>query len=108
MTTDLTQAVRIDLRRDGGRWRIALRFPVATETGLRQDRHGRRIAPAFVQTVTVERAGAPVFSAHLGAHLARWPTIEFELEAAAPAETLSLTWTDQSGRRHTQPLPLAG
>lgn len=106
MTTDQGNTVQVEVRRDGARVRIALRFPVATETGLRQDRRGRRIAPAFVQTVTVERAGAPVFSAYLGPNLARRPALEFELDAAAPGETLSLSWTDASGRRYTQALRL--
>jgi hypothetical protein len=107
MTTS-DKTVQVSVRREGGRARIALSFPVDTESGQRQDSKGRRIPPAYVQTVTVERGGTAAFAAHLGPNLSRMPIVEFDLEGISRGETLKLVWTDQAGQRYEQALSLEG
>jgi sulfur-oxidizing protein SoxZ len=99
-------AFQATTRRDRGRVTISLRLPIATESGRRQDAKGRRIPPAFVRTLSVEWAGAVVFTAHLGPNLACYPTVAFDVDGAKKGDVLRVAWTDQSGARVEQDVTL--
>jgi hypothetical protein len=96
--------VKVTTQREGSRVRIRLKFPLPTEPLRRLGADGRTRPPLFLQTVVVERDGAPVFSGHFGPFMARFPEVEFELEGLARGQALALRWQDSAGGEHEQRL----
>ena len=94
--------VDITATRDGARTRVRMVFPVQTDAGHRGSGTGRPVPAKFVQTVTVERGGAPVFVAHLGPNMARLPEVTFDLEGIGLGEELRVVWTDNAGKERKQ------
>lgn len=102
----MADPVTITQTRSGGRVRIRLKFPLATEPARRVDAGGRARPQRFVRSVVVERGGTVVFSGHFGPYLARLPEVEFELDAAAQPGEFVLRWEDSLGKNYEQAFAL--
>lgn len=76
------------------------------ETGNRKDKNGYPIPRNIIHTFVANFAGKEVFRAELNSGISANPFIAFNLRVDGPGD-LELTWTDDSGARTVERLPLA-
>jgi sulfur-oxidizing protein SoxZ len=71
------------------------------ETGQRKDAAGKVIPAWYIQEVTANHNGNPVFSAQWGPAISKNPFLQFNLKAAKAGDKVSVTWKDNKGETRT-------
>ena len=79
--------------------RVLMAHPI--ETGQRKDGAGNLVPLHFIQTITAQLNGKPVFQAETSQAIARNPVCGFKLKGAKTGDKLSITWTDNKGDKRT-------
>jgi sulfur-oxidizing protein SoxZ len=79
--------------------RVLMAHPM--ETGQRKDASGHVIPLHFIQTVTAQLNGRPVFQAETSQAVARNPVFGFKVKGAKPGDKLTITWIDNKGDKRT-------
>jgi len=79
--------------------RVLMAHPM--ETGQRKDASGNVIPLHFIQTITAELNGKPVFQAETSQAVARNPVFGFKLKSAKAGDKLAVTWVDNKGDKRT-------
>ncbi|HKC44340.1 MAG TPA: thiosulfate oxidation carrier complex protein SoxZ [Burkholderiales bacterium] len=79
--------------------RVLMAHPM--ETGQRKDASGNVIPLHFIQTITAELNGKPVFQAETSQAVARNPVFGFKLKGAKAGDKLAVTWVDNKGDKRT-------
>jgi sulfur-oxidizing protein SoxZ len=70
------------------------------ETGQRKQ--GGKVVPLhFIQTITAELNGKPVFSADISQAISRNPVFAFKVKGAKAGDTIRVTWKDNKGETRT-------
>lgn len=67
------------------------------ETGLRKDPAGQVIPAWFIQQVTAQLNGTPVFTAEWGPSVSRNPFLQFVVKGAKAGDRIAVTWRDNRG-----------
>ena len=79
--------------------RVLMAHPM--ETGQRKDASGNVIPLHFIQTITAQLNGRPVFRAETSQAVARNPVFGFKVKGAKAGDKLSITWIDNKGDKRT-------
>jgi len=91
--------IRAKLEGDVLEVRVLMAHPM--ETGQRKDASGNVIPLHFIQTITAQLNGRPVFQAETSQAVARNPVFGFKVKGAKAGDKLSITWIDNKGDKRT-------
>ena len=75
--------------------RVLMAHPM--ETGQRKDASGKPIPLHFIQTITAQLNGKPVFQAEVSQAISRNPVFGFKVKGAKAGDKLAIVWTDNKG-----------
>lgn len=93
--------MRIRAQSAGDKTTVRVLMSHEMETGLRKDAAGKPIPAWFIQEVTAQLNGKPVFSATWGPAVAKNPFLQFVLKGAKPGDKVAITWRDNRGESRT-------
>lgn len=71
------------------------------ETGQRKDASGKVIPAWFIQEVTAQLNGKPVFTAEWGPSVSKNPFVQFVLKGGKAGDKIAVTWRDNRGETRT-------
>ncbi len=71
------------------------------ETGQRKDAAGKNIPAWYIQQVTAQLNGKPVFNAYWGPAVAKNPFMQFNIRGAKVGDKVSISWLDNKGEKRT-------
>jgi sulfur-oxidizing protein SoxZ len=75
--------------------RVLMAHPM--ETGQRKDASGKLIPLHFIQTISAQLNGKPVFQAEVSQAISRNPVFGFKVKGAKAGDKLAIVWTDNKG-----------
>jgi len=93
--------MKIRAKLDGDVLEVRVLMAHPMETGQRKDASGNVIPLHFIQTVTAQLNGKPVFQAETSQAVARNPVFGFKLKGAKAGDKLAVTWVDNKGDKRT-------
>jgi sulfur-oxidizing protein SoxZ len=97
--------IRARLEGDVADVRVLMAHPM--ETGQRKGPDGKLVPLHFIQTITAQLNGKPVFQAEVSQAISRNPVFGFKVKGAKPGDKLTITWIDNKGDRRTDEVTLA-
>ena len=71
------------------------------DSGFVKDAKGEIIPPHFIQQLTFEYDGKPVFSADWGGGVSKDPYVKFAFKGAKKGDELKISWVDNKGATDT-------
>jgi sulfur-oxidizing protein SoxZ len=77
------------------------------ETGQRKDAAGSVVPLHFIQTITAQLNGKPVFQADVSQAISRNPVFGFKVKGAKTGDKLTISWTDNKGDKRTDEVTIA-
>ncbi len=98
--------IRATLQGDVADVRVLMAHPM--ETGQRKDPSGKVIPMHFIQTITAQLNGKPVFAADVSQAISRNPVFAFKVKGAKAGDKISVTWTDNNGDKRTDEVAIGG
>ena len=98
--------IRATLQGDVADVRVLMAHPM--ETGQRKDASGKVIPMHFIQTITAQLNGKPVFNADVSQAISRNPVFAFKVKGAKAGDKLTITWTDNTGDKRTDEVAIGG
>lgn len=97
--------IRARLEGDVADVRVLMAHPM--ETGQRKQ--GGKVVPLhFIQTISAELNGKPVFSADISQAISRNPVFAFKLKGAKAGDKIAITWKDNKGESRTDETTIRG
>lgn len=97
--------IRASLQGDVADVRVLMAHPM--ETGQRKDASGNVVPQHFIQTITAQLNGKPVFGADISQAISRNPVFAFKVKGAKAGDKLSITWIDNKGDKRTDEATVA-
>ncbi len=97
--------IRARLEGDVADVRVLMAHPM--ETGQRKDAAGNLVPLHFIQTITAQLNGKPVFQAEVSQAISRNPVFGFKVKGAKAGDRLTITWIDNKGDKRTDEVTLA-
>jgi sulfur-oxidizing protein SoxZ len=91
--------IRATLQGDVADVRVLMAHPM--ETGQRKDASGNVVPLHFIQTITAQLNGKPVFAADVSQAISRNPVFAFKVKGAKAGDKIVITWTDNKGEKRT-------
>jgi sulfur-oxidizing protein SoxZ len=91
--------IRATLQGDVADVRVLMAHPM--ETGQRKDASGNVVPLHFIQTITAQLNGKPVFAADVSQAISRNPVFAFKVKGAKSGDKITITWTDNKGDKRT-------
>jgi len=91
--------IRATLQGDVVDVRVLMAHPM--ETGQRKDASGNVVPLHFIQTITAQLNGKPVFAADVSQAISRNPVFAFKVKGAKSGDKITITWTDNKGDKRT-------
>ncbi len=91
--------IRARLEGDVADVRVLMAHPM--ETGQRKDAAGNLVPLHFIQTITAQLNGRPVFQAEVSQAISRNPVFGFKVKGAKAGDKLVITWIDNKGDKRT-------
>jgi sulfur-oxidizing protein SoxZ len=98
--------IRATLQGDVADVRVLMAHPM--ETGQRKDPAGNVVPLHFIQTITAQLNGKPVFAADISQAISRNPVFAFKVKGAKAGDKLAITWTDNKGDKRTDEVTVGG
>jgi sulfur-oxidizing protein SoxZ len=71
------------------------------DSGFVKDASGNLIPPHFIQQVTFEYGGKPVFVADWGPAVSKDPYVKFSFKGGKKGDDLKISWVDNKGTTDT-------
>jgi len=96
--------IRARLEGDVADVRVLMAHPM--ETGQRKDSAGNVVPLHFIQTITAQLNGKPVFQAEVSQAISRNPVFGFKVKGAKAGDKLTITWIDNKGDKRTDEVTL--
>jgi len=96
--------IRARLEGDVADVRVLIAHPM--ETGQRKDAAGNVVPLHFIQTITAQLNGKPVFQAEVSQAISRNPVFGFKVKGAKAGDKLAITWIDNKGDKRTDEVTL--
>jgi sulfur-oxidizing protein SoxZ len=96
--------IRARLEGDVADVRVLMAHPM--ETGQRKDAAGNVVPLHFIQTITAQLNGKPVFQAEVSQAISRNPVFGFKVKGAKAGDRLAITWIDNKGDKRTDEVTL--
>jgi sulfur-oxidizing protein SoxZ len=97
----MADPMKIRARLDGDVLDVRVLMAHPMETGQRKDGAGNVVPLHFIQTITAQLNGKPVFEAETSQAISRNPVFGFKVKGAKTGDKLSITWTDNKGDKRT-------
>jgi sulfur-oxidizing protein SoxZ len=97
--------IRARLQGDIADVRVLMAHPM--ETGQRKGPDGKLVPLHFIQTITAQLNGKPVFQAEVSQAISRNPVFGFKVKGAKAGDKLAITWIDNKGDKRTDEVTLA-
>lgn len=69
------------------------------DSGFLKDPGGKIIPAHFIETLTFEHAGKPVFIADYGRAVSKNPYIEFKFKGGKKGDDIKAKWVDNEGKK---------
>jgi sulfur-oxidizing protein SoxZ len=98
--------IRATLQDDVADVRVLMAHPM--ETGQRKDAAGNVVPLHFIQTITAQLNGKPVFAADVSQAISRNPVFAFKVKGAKAGDKITITWTDNKGDKRTDEATIGG
>jgi len=96
--------IRARLEGDVADVRVLMAHPM--ETGQRKDAAGNVVPLHFIQTITAQLNGKPVFQAEVSQAISRNPVFGFKVKGTKAGDKLAITWIDNKGDKRTDEVTL--
>ncbi|NCT84538.1 MAG: thiosulfate oxidation carrier complex protein SoxZ [Comamonadaceae bacterium] len=93
--------MRIRAQAAGDKTTVRVLMSHEMETGLRKDASGKTIPAWFIQEVTAQLNGKPVFTAEWGPSVSKNPFLQFVVKGAKAGDKIAITWRDNKGETRT-------
>ncbi|WP_422013363.1 thiosulfate oxidation carrier complex protein SoxZ [Roseateles sp.] len=93
--------MRIRAQAAGDKTTVRVLMSHEMETGLRKDAAGKTIPAWFIQEVTAQLNGKPVFTAEWGPSVSKNPFLQFVVKGAKAGDKIAVTWRDNKGETRT-------
>jgi len=93
--------MRIRAQAAGDKTTVRVLMSHEMETGLRKDAAGKTIPAWFIQEVTAQLNGKPVFTAEWGPSVSKNPFLQFVVKGAKAGDKIAITWRDNKGETRT-------
>jgi len=93
--------MRIRAQAAGDKTTVRVLMSHEMETGLRKDAAGKTIPAWFIQEVTAQLNGKPVFAAEWGPSVSKNPFLQFVVKGAKAGDKIAITWRDNKGETRT-------
>jgi sulfur-oxidizing protein SoxZ len=103
----MADPMKIRARLDGDVADVRVLMAHPMETGQRKDAAGNVVPLHFIQTITAQLNGKPVFQAEVSQAISRNPVFGFKVKGAKVGDKLAITWIDNKGERRTDEVTLA-
>jgi sulfur-oxidizing protein SoxZ len=84
--------------------RVLMGHPM--ETGQRKDAAGNIVPLHFIQTISAQLNGKPVFQAEVSQAISRNPVFGFKVKGAKAGDKLTITWIDNKGDKRSDEVTL--
>ena len=97
----MSDPMKIRAKLDGDILDVRVLMAHPMETGQRKDASGNVIPLHFIQTITAQLNGKPVFQAETSQAVSRNPVFGFKLKGAKAGDKLAVTWVDNKGDKRT-------
>ena len=91
--------IRATLQGDVADVRVLMAHPM--ETGQRKDASGKIVPMHFIQNISAQLNGKPVFNADVSQAVSRNPVFAFKVKGAKAGDKIVITWTDNKGEKRT-------
>lgn len=78
------------------------------DSGFVKDSSGKLIPPHYIEILTFEHAGKPVFTAFWGPAVSKDPYIKFTFKGGAKGDDLKVHWVDNLGKSDSFTAKLLG
>jgi sulfur-oxidizing protein SoxZ len=93
--------MRIRAQAAGDKTTVRVLMSHEMETGLRKDAAGKTIPAWYIQEVSAQLNGKPVFTAEWGPSVSKNPFLQFVLKGAKAGDKIAITWRDNKGETRT-------
>jgi sulfur-oxidizing protein SoxZ len=103
----MADPMRVRATENGGVVDVKILMKHDMETGQRKDASGKTIPAWFIQHVTAQVNGKPVFNAQFGPAVSKDPFLNFKFKGAAKGDKVSVTWVDNRGDKRTDEATIA-
>jgi sulfur-oxidizing protein SoxZ len=103
----MADPMKIRARIDGDIADIRVLMAHPMETGQRKDAAGNVVPLHFIQTITAQLNGKPVFQADVSQAISRNPVFGFKVKGAKTGDKLTISWTDNKGDKRTDEVTIA-
>jgi sulfur-oxidizing protein SoxZ len=94
-----TIRVRATARDDSTEVQALIQHPM--DSGYVKDAKGELIPPHFIQELTFEYDGKPVFVADWGPAVSKDPYVKFSFKGGKKGDDLKISWVDNKGQSDT-------
>lgn len=94
-----TIRVRATASGDSVEVQALIRHPM--DSGFVKDDKGQIVPPHYIQVVTFEAEGKPVFTAFWGPAISKDPYLKFSFKGGKKGDKLRIAWTDNEGQSDT-------
>ena len=103
----MADPMRIRAQASGDKTTVRVLMSHEMETGQRKDAAGKTIPAWFIQEVTAQLNGKPVFAAQWGPSIAKNPFLQFVVKGAKAGDKVSVSWVDNHGDKRTDEATVA-
>ncbi len=97
----MADPMRIRAQSAGDKTTVRVLMSHEMETGQRKDPAGKAIPAWFIQEVSAQLNGKPVFTAQWGPSISKNPFLQFVVKGAKAGDKVSVSWTDNKGDKRT-------
>ncbi|HVV40613.1 MAG TPA: thiosulfate oxidation carrier complex protein SoxZ [Nitrobacter sp.] len=93
----MASTIRVRATSSGDTTEVQALIQHPMDSGYVKDASGNLIPPHFIQVLTFEHAGKPVFVADWGPAVSKDPYIKFSFKGGKKGDDLKISWTDNKG-----------
>jgi sulfur-oxidizing protein SoxZ len=68
------------------------------DSGFLKDSAGKLIPPHFIEVLTFEHQGKPIFIANWGPAVSKNPYLKFHFKGGKKGDDLTISWIDNEGK----------
>ena len=93
----MASTIRVRATSSGDTTEVQALIQHPMDSGYVKDASGKLIPPHFIQVLTFEHDGKPVFIADWGPAVSKDPYVKFSFKGGKKGDDLKISWTDNKG-----------
>jgi sulfur-oxidizing protein SoxZ len=97
----MASTIRVRATSSGDTTEVQALIQHPMDSGFVKDAKGELIPPHFIQELTFEYGGKPVFVADWGAAVSKDPYVKFAFKGGKKGDDLKISWVDNKGESDT-------